>query len=538
MREKITLLLLCLGLLNSSYIHAQSSGKVRFSKRTDSSFDQFTNSPFSATQQFFRDHFTEMVVFSPYFDLRTPWFPWAKFYSDTYSIYNPSPTAAAHPEWILKDAVGNNVYINWGCGGGKCPQFAADISNPAFRAFWIQNAAQVLVHGYYGIFLDDVNLDFRFSDQNGNNVIPMDPNTHALMTASSWSSYFAQFMEQVRATLTSIELTHNAIWYAGGDLRDANPAVIREIKSANFVNREGGFTDAGLTGGTGPWSLNALLNYMDHVHSLGTSVIIDDFADTRAGREYALAGYYLITNGTDKISNQSMTPNNWWNGFDTDLGNAAGARYTWNNLMRRDFKNGMVLLNEPQAPTRTVTLPGAFKNLDGATVTTVTLTASQGVILLGAPQAASLPISLPIRIHAGGDFYRDAAGSVWAADTAYSGGAAWGNVVPVANTTSPALYCTQRYGTSFSYHFSVPNGTRAVTLKFAEIYFANAGQRRFNVAINGTTVLTNFDIVAAAGGAPKAIDKRFSSRVTNGSLDITFTTGSADLPEVNAIEVR
>jgi len=37
------------------------------------------------------------------------------------------------------------------------------------------------------------------------------------------------------------------------------------------------------------------------------------------------------------------------------------------------------------------------------------------------------------------------------------------------------------------------------TTKFAEIYWTKTGQRIFNVSINGAQVLTNFDIVAAAG---------------------------------------
>ena len=52
-----------------------------------------------------------------------------------------------------------------------------------------------------------------------------------------------------------------------------------------------------------------------------------------------------------------------------------------------------------------------------------------------------------------------------------------------------------------------------VRLHFAEIYWTAAGQRRFNVAINGTQVLTNFDIFATAG-ANKALVRDFSATPT------------------------
>jgi hypothetical protein len=51
-------------------------------------------------------------------------------------------------------------------------------------------------------------------------------------------------------------------------------------------------------------------------------------------------------------------------------------------------------------------------------------------------------------------------------------------------------------------------------------------------------VLANFDIVAQAGAAFTALDKTFPVTVTNGSIAIQFTNGSADLPKVSAIYVH
>ena len=76
------------------------------------------------------------------------------------------------------------------------------------------------------------------------------------------------------------------------------------------------------------------------------------------------------------------------------------------------------------------------------------------------------------------------------------------------------------------------------TTKFAEIYWTKTGQRIFNVSINGTQVLSNFDIVAAAGTALTAIDKTFPVNSTNGLVTIQFTSGSADLPKVSAVEIH
>ena len=71
---------------------------------------------------------------------------------------------------------------------------------------------------------------------------------------------------------------------------------------------------------------------------------------------------------------------------------------------------------------------------------------------------------------------------------------------------------------------NVPAGTYQVTLKFAETYSGDfvVGDRVFDVYINGTEVLTNFDIYAKAGGNT-AIDQVFNNIVlTSGLITLQF----------------
>src|SRR5439155_14642920 len=97
------------------------------------------------------------------------------------------------------------------------------------------------------------------------------------------------------------------------------------------------------------------------------------------------------------------------------------------------------------------------------------------------------------------------------------------------------LYQTLRYG-SMSYSFPIANGSYTVKLKFSEIYFTSSSQRVFNVAINSSTVLSNFDINAAAGGSYIALDRSFPISVTTGQVQITFTN-VVNNAEVDAIEI-
>ena len=145
----------------------------------------------------------------------------------------------------------------------------------------------------------------------------------------------------------------------------------------------------------------------------------------------------------------------------------------------------------------------------------------------------------PIRVNAGGSAYTDAAtGNFWSADTGFLGGSSYSTGSSIANTSTPVLYQTERWSTgTLRYQFAVPNGTYALNLKFAEIFFTGAtGQRVFNIVVNGQTLLPGFDPQAAAGGANRAIDKPFTVTVTSGQIDIQLVSVVSN-PKISAIEI-
>lgn len=103
-----------------------------------------------------------------------------------------------------------------------------------------------------------------------------------------------------------------------------------------------------------------------------------------------------------------------------------------------------------------------------------------------------------------------------------------------------AIYQGERYGSSFSYTLPnlTPGKSYTVRLHFAETYYTTTGGREFNVLINGKPVLTNFDIVAAAGAGFRANIQTFTTTAsTTGSITIQFTQGHADWPKISGIEV-
>lgn len=165
------------------------------------------------------------------------------------------------------------------------------------------------------------------------------------------------------------------------------------------------------------------------------------------------------------------------------------------------------------------------------------------------PTATPTPLPYEAWLNAGDGSYSSPGGAVWAADRAYGGGNAWGyinpasanaygRVVAIAGTTDDTLYQSERWWSGDGgYRFDVANGEYLVDLRFAEIYpGAGAGQRIFDVRIEGMTVVPNLDVAARVGQAT-ALDLRFNTTVTDNQLDIAFIKKTGNV-KVNAVHIR
>lgn len=154
-----------------------------------------------------------------------------------------------------------------------------------------------------------------------------------------------------------------------------------------------------------------------------------------------------------------------------------------------------------------------------------------------------------VSINAGGPAVSNSSGgdNSFVADENYSAG---GTTYSITNTiTIPAnissiaapaaIYQSARQGVVTYTIPSLMAGTSyIVRLHFAELYFSAAGDREFDVAINGTPVLTNFDIYATAGASYMAVVEQYTATAnSSGNIVIAFTDGAANQPMFNGIEV-
>jgi putative glycosyl hydrolase-like family 15 (GHL15) protein len=387
MLRSVLLSLLAVGL---SGVPAPASGAeaghLRYVKFTSPAFDRVTDAPTARQTRLMRERFWRIVGFTPYFDARTAWHPGALVYKDLYAIGVGSRLAAKHPEWILRDGSGRRLYIPWGCNGRRCAQYAADVTNSAFRRAWITGARRILARGYRGLYIDDVNLQYAVSDATGAHVDPVERRIGAAMTATAWRRHLTGFLTQIRRALPSAEIHHNTVWFSGrenGAAAGKDPYVRAQIRAADTVNLERGIVDSGLSGGAGRWSLAALLDYVDVVHRLHRSVTMDSYATSRARQRYQLAGSLLVSTGADALSDGVSSLQRWWTGYQVHLGAAAGPRRRdRSGLWRRDFARGVVLLDEPDAPARTVPVPAGMCTPDGVPARSVRLRPATGAVLV------------------------------------------------------------------------------------------------------------------------------------------------------------
>ena len=162
------------------------------------------------------------------------------------------------------------------------------------------------------------------------------------------------------------------------------------------------------------------------------------------------------------------------------------------------------------------------------------------------PPASPTPFSV-LRVNTMGTTYVDSNGDTWIPDQPYVPGS-WGYTVgdiggtyaspyTVTGTADPQLYMTERWfgRQPGSYTFDVPNGPYEVELRFAEIFGRDPGKRVFDVELEGTKVLSNFDI-AATVGQNVALNRTYQITVTDNQINLNLIP-ITDSAKINAIRI-
>ncbi len=112
----------------------------------------------------------------------------------------------------------------------------------------------------------------------------------------------------------------------------------------------------------------------------------------------------------------------------------------------------------------------------------------------------------------------------------------YSNTLQIHNTDEDEIYRSEKYGL-VTYNVRLHNGIYNVKLMFAENYFTQNGKRIFDVYVEGTRVLQDFDIFSLVGNNTAYVQEVNSVVINDGELNIHFAA-KTDNPLINGIVIE
>ncbi|MFZ1087381.1 MAG: malectin domain-containing carbohydrate-binding protein [Terracidiphilus sp.] len=146
----------------------------------------------------------------------------------------------------------------------------------------------------------------------------------------------------------------------------------------------------------------------------------------------------------------------------------------------------------------------------------------------------------PVRLIAGysGQPQMDSAGAIWMPDQYFYGGGSWSRPAGYLARTSDQLLFEQWRSGEFAYNIPLKPGIYELHLYFVTSNRASDTPASFSIWINGTIVLSGFDVNSDALGENIADERVFRdiSPEADGYLHLQFT-GERGTPSLNAIAI-
>jgi hypothetical protein len=278
-----------------------------------------------------------------------------------------------HPEWFLRDASGNPLVFK-----DYPTSYVMDVGNPAYQDDGVARiSAEAKGDGFDGIFLDDANASLRWVIAGGSAACVTYPKT------AQWQAAVYSFLANV-----------------GAQLHQAGLLVLANIGGSTITPRlwqrwngplDGAMEESFTNGGTGEDSIEngrwaAKLTHARWSEANGKISLDHAVTGTRAGARYGLATMLLAARDENLFSaSTTYTHEVWWPDYATteSLGRPLGAyRLLHNGVYRREFTNGVVLVNPHERTASRVALGGTYSGSGLNKVTDVSLKPTSGVVLV------------------------------------------------------------------------------------------------------------------------------------------------------------
>jgi len=276
-----------------------------------------------------------------------------------------------HPEWFLKDTSGRRVsWASWP------HSWQMDVGSRSYQRTWARNVARELRgRGWDGVFLDGISRTMQYPWYLNGRVLAKYPG------ANDYARATTRFLRHVGPALKRRGLVV-------GNINDATLALWRRWvrytsgASKEWWTKSSAGRDAGMLSGA-DWAFQMrLLREAQARHKVFIAIAYGP-ADDAPAIDYARASFLLFAHGGRSAFSYSplcgvepAAPR--WR---ADVGAPRGAASQIGGVWRRDFENGLVLVNPSSAATVTVPLGGPFVQPNGSVVTSAVLGPHTGLTL-------------------------------------------------------------------------------------------------------------------------------------------------------------
>ena len=280
---------------------------------------------------------------------------------------------ANHADWFLKDTVGNRLRFK-----DYPTALVMDVGNPAYQQAGLANVVNMAkTAGFDGVFLDDANASLRWVLPGGSGECVKYP------TDAAWQSAAFSFLDHVAPQLRQAGLLVAA--NIGGST--VAPGLWQKWNGPLDGAMEESFTNGGAgrdSLANGQWL--AKLHHARWSETHGKLALDHAVTRTRSGARYGLATMLLVANGENHFyASTDYEHERWWPEYRTAraLGRPRGGyRVTRKGVYRRDFTNGVVVVNPQTHRVRRIRLGGVYSGSGLSDVTRIGLQGTSGAVLV------------------------------------------------------------------------------------------------------------------------------------------------------------
>ncbi len=245
-----------------------------------------------------------------------------------------------HPEWFLKDAYNKRIYgSHWG--------YMLDIGNPAYQDYISESAMNALSNGINGIYIDDAHeIIPNFYGFSG---WPVNPRTGRDYKNDEWKqdayNLIQKAHDRVRSSYPddpSRLLLYNG--YISGWQGKYFMPVSDGAQSEGFIHSY--WESASNYRSEGIWKqeIDDLIAFQKQ----GKVIFATCGANDGDINTYCYSSY-LLGKGSGSYYNYAGHGQNYWQGFNVNLGRPLNDYYIKDDVFQRDFSYGKVFVNPSQS---------------------------------------------------------------------------------------------------------------------------------------------------------------------------------------------